>query len=372
MAKRTTKYMIEEPLFNPKSPDASWEFFSCVNRYRTSIHPSISKEKKWVSDYMKWKKFSKEDIDFAQRGGTFHFEMVAPACRICTQADCDAPKDWEETINNHIKLLIRGGKKKKIQRDEREENKPEKVVVSIQERIENQVDEYMESLNIETDKFLLDIKNKPTFDIANWLKNHEIKSIQSAMIAERFEDTLQELKDTYDKKCEQLMEGYDFLTRPQLKKYRDMIQEIIDICNQHSKLSKAVRKPRRKKSQTPGKIIKKLQYCEKSDEYGISSVDPRKIVGANKVVVFNTKYKKLVIFEASPLVDGLSVKGTTIVGFDEKKSKERTVRKPKEIVKDCADSGIRVINNRYNSLTTKESVPTGRINKNCVIIQAIK
>ena len=364
--------MVEEPLFNPKSEDAEWHFFSCVNRYRTGIHPSTAKQKKWLSDYMKWKKYSKEDVDFAQRGPSFDLEMVSPSCRICTQADCDAPPKWQSSITKHITNLISCGKTKRAEREERAENKPEKVVISIQDRIKNQVNEYMEALNVETDKFLLDIKNKPTFDIANWLKNHDVKSAQSAMIAERFEDTLQELKDTYDKKCEQLIEGYDYLTRPQLKKFRDKIQEIIEICKQHSKLSKAVRKPRRKKSQTPGKIVKKLQFCEKSDEYGVSSIDPRKIIGANKVVVFNTKYNKLAIFEASPLVDGLSVKGTTIVGFDDKKSKERTVRKPKELIKDCANSGIRVINNRYNSLKTKESIPTGRINKNCVILQALK
>ena len=106
--------------------------------------------------------------------------------------------------------------------------------------------------------------------------------------------------------------------------------------------------------------------------YGIKSIDPKQIIGANRLVVFNTRYKKLIIFETSPLVDGLSVKGTTIVGFDEKKSKERTVRKPKEILKDCSTKGIRIINNRYNSLSTKENVPTGRMNKNCVILQALK
>ena len=151
-----------------------------------------------------------------------------------------------------------------------------------------------------------------------------------------------------------------------------MLQEVVDTCKQHAKLSKAVRKPRRKKSRTPGQIIKKLQYCEKSDEYGISSIDPRKIVGAGKLIVFNTKYKKLIIFEASPLVDGLSVKGTTIVGFDDKKSREKTVRKPKEILKDCASGGIRLINNRYNTLKTKEKVPTGRMNENCVLLQVLR
>tara|TARA_Y100000593_G_scaffold30978_1_gene61266 strand:+ start:2411 stop:3523 length:1113 start_codon:yes stop_codon:yes gene_type:complete len=370
MAKRT-RQLFEEPLFDSKVEDIEWEFFRCVNTYR-GMGITTSKEKKWVSDYMKWKKYSKEDIDFAQKGSGFNFESVAPCCRICTQSDCDAPPQWQKKIDEHIGSMIRLGKSKKEERALKEANKPVNVRISIQERIKNQVGEYIELLHVETDKFLDNIKDKPKFDIAGWLKNREVKSVQSSMIAEYFEPILQEIKDAYNKTCEQLVEGYDFLTRPQLKKFRDMLQEVVDTCKQHSKLSKAVRKPRRKKSRTPGQIVKKLQYCEKSDEYGISSIDPRKIVGASKLIVFNTKYKKLAIFEASPLVDGLSVKGTTIVGFDDKKSREKTVRKPKEIIKDCATSGIRVINNRYNSLTTKEKVPTGRINKHSVLLQALK
>ena len=242
-------------------------------------------------------------------------------------------------------------------------------------RVTKQAEEVAEHVETWIDGYIENLKNNDynrKKRLINLLTTYKIKKSESKYLAQWFANLKDELGEAIDHKDPDLVEGYDFLTRPQLKKYRDMIQEIVDICNQHSKLSKAVRKPRRKKSQTPGKIIKKLQYCEKSDDYGISSIDPRKIVGANKVIVFNTKYNKLAIFEASPLVDGLSVKGTTIVGFDDKKSKERTVRKPQEIIKDCANSGIRVINNRYNSLTTKEKVPTGRINKHCVILQALK
>ena len=372
MSKRKARLIAEEPLFNQKAQDLEWEFFSCVNRYRTAVHPSTAKEKKWVMDYMKWKKYDKEDVEFAQRGQSFNYEMVAPCCRICTQADCDAPPHWQKSINDHINALINTGKSKKVQRELKDESKPEKVTVTIQERMQNQVDEYMERLSIETDKFLSSIKDKPVFDIANWLKNNEVKSVQSAMIAEQFEPIVQELTDAYDKNCEQLVEAYDFLTRPQLKKYRNLIQEIIDICTEHSKLVKAVRKPRRKKSRTPGQIIKKLKYCEKSDEYGVSSEDPRKIVGANKVILFNEKYRTLTILESSELVDGLSVKGTTIVGFDEKKSKQIKLREPKSFLDVCVNSGIRAINNKYKTLTTKETTAKGRVNDNTIIVKVIK
>jgi len=370
MAKRKLKLLNREPMWDYNADDVEWSFFSCINTYRTSVHPSSKKEKQWVSSYMKWKTYKKEDIEDAQRGSSFYMGLVAPACRICTQSDKDAPVQWQKAINKYISILIIEGKRKRSEKTSK--SIEPKVVISIQERIQNQVNEYTESLNKEIDKFVEHIQDKSTFDIGDWLKTKKIKSTQSAMLATEFQPMLDELEEAYNKKCEQLNEAYDFLTRPQLKKFKNLIQNIIDICNQHSKLSKAVRRPRRKKSRTPGQIIKKLQYCENSDEYNISSIDPRKIIGASKVVVFNTKNKKLAIFEASPLVDGLSVKGTTVVGFDEKKSKEKTVRKPNEILKDCATGGIRLINNRYKSLTTKEKIPTGRLNKNCVILQALK
>ena len=369
--KSRPRHFEEEPLFDHTVEDTEWEFFRCVNTYRRlGITPA--KEKKWVSEYMKWKKYPKEDVEFALRGSGHNFEMVAPCCRICTQADHDAPPNWQKKIDGYLKSMIFQGKSKKEERALREKEKPEKPRVSIQDRIKNQVSEYMESLNTETDKFLDNIKNKPTFDISSWLKNRDVKSVQSSMIAEEFEPILQEIKDAYDKKCEQLVEGYDFLSRPQLKKFRDLIQDIVDTCNEHSKLSKAVRKPRRKKSRTPGQIVKKLKYCEKSEEYGVSSIDPRKIVGASKVILFNEKYRTLTILESSELVDGLSVKGTTIVGFDEKKSKQIKLREPKSFLEVCVNSGIRAINNKYKTLTTKETTAKGRVNGNTVIVKVIK
>ncbi len=72
------------------------------------------------------------------------------------------------------------------------------------------------------------------------------------------------------------------------------------------------------------------------------------------------------------MVDGLSVKGTTIVGIDNAKSVCKRVGRDKSIVKVASSSGIRAINNAYKNLKNKESVPSPRLNSNVVILQAFK
>jgi hypothetical protein len=65
----------------------------------------------------------------------------------------------------------------------------------------------------------------------------------------------------------------------------------------------------------------------------------------------------------------LSVKGTTILGFDIKESKTMTLRKPEEFFKGLA-MGKRALNGAFKKLTTKPTVPNGRVNEECVLLGA--
>jgi hypothetical protein len=65
----------------------------------------------------------------------------------------------------------------------------------------------------------------------------------------------------------------------------------------------------------------------------------------------------------------LSVRGTTILGFDVKESKIMTVRKPEEYFKGLA-MGKRALGAAFKKLTSKPAVPNGRINEECIILGA--
>jgi putative ABC transport system permease protein len=88
-------------------------------------------------------------------------------------------------------------------------------------------------------------------------------------------------------------------------------------------------------------------------------------------IMFNTKNNKATVFVAVEPKSGLSVKGSTIMGFDSAKFFEKTVRKPEDFVKNadgCRKSFTAAV--RYlNGVKTKAGVPTGRVNKHCLILQ---
>ena len=77
------------------------------------------------------------------------------------------------------------------------------------------------------------------------------------------------------------------------------------------------------------------------------------------------------MYDASPLVDGFTIKGTTLVGYDEANSKTKKLRDPKSVLSRMI-GGVRAINNAWETVKTKETKPNGRFNEHTVILQVIK
>ena len=362
---RKTLSLTEEPVWDSTEPN---QFLRCVNWYRTN--GKSTNYKKWTMEYLRKNKVAKKKIDLINKCPNSDFDTIGIYCRISTRSDSPIPSDdgWKTRFDQMLVQLEEKGKKASTREIKAVVDTTPKP--SIQDRMKDQVSDYIESLNRNIDR-LVSAKETPV-SVADFLTRNEIKAPQSAMIAEEFKGLLEELSLALSGEDEQLKEGYSFLRKPELRKFHKYVDDIVRVCEEHCRLKNATRKPRRKKSKTPGQLTKNLKYQEKNEDLGIQSIDPRKIIGAKKVIVFNTKYSILQMYEASELVDGMSVKGTTLVGFDEKKSVQRKVRDPKKILKTCATSGVRAINNAYKSLTTKESLPTGRINANCVILQVFR
>jgi hypothetical protein len=103
-------------------------------------------------------------------------------------------------------------------------------------------------------------------------------------------------------------------------------------------------------------------------EMGLKSEHPTKLVNADEVWIYNTKYRRLTVYK--PADSGLlTVKGTTMINFDITTSISKTLRKP-EVIKDFASMGKRALNTAFKQLTTKPSKPNGRINEECIILKA--
>ena len=111
-----------------------------------------------------------------------------------------------------------------------------------------------------------------------------------------------------------------------------------------------------------------MKYKESEPTIGLASINPISILEANELWVYNTKNRKLMHYVAEPMVGGLGVKGTSLVGFDAKKSTQKTIRKP-EVLKGADKLARTKFEKLYTELTTTDTACNGRINEHCILIK---
>lgn len=245
-----------------------------------------------------------------------------------------------------------------------------KPVVSIQERVREKISEYIAEIEEQVDLFS-ESGYKSEFDMYKWLMNNNVKAQPANAIADYYVPWCDELKETITKKDEQLVEGYSHMKPAQIKKFVEFLDNIIKDATTWGANQKTVRKTRTKKAPSIEKQIAKIKYSKENKELKLVSINPALIIGCNQLWVFNTKYRKLVRYDASGPT-GLSIKGTTLQGYDVETSMSKTVRKPNDVLPRVLNGGKIVIRKLMDELNSKSSVPNGRINGDTVLLRVVK
>ena len=340
---------------------------SAINWY--SNNSSKKELKKYTVEYAKKNSYSKDQIERLESEpfSSFEFSIVGGLCRISNRGFPLTDNLTKFVVENIAPIFQR-----KRVRETSVEDKPK---VSVQDRIANQVREYLSELERYVDSYLDNLINpnsEKMKDLAEWIREKDVKAQQSKMIADWYRPKIEQIQSAIDGDPV-MREGYCFLSMPKLKRYGEFFRNLVNIFDENSKITKAVRKPRTKKKKSPEKQVAKLKY-QKDYLIGskkLTSIDPRDMIGASKLVVYNTKYNKITVYEKSSLVDGFSVKGCTLIGYDEKKSSSKKIRKPESFDFSKFLGGSRAVNNAYKDISTKESTPNGRFNENIILLQAI-
>jgi hypothetical protein len=240
-------------------------------------------------------------------------------------------------------------------------------VVSIQERMDEKARELAGEIEGAIDEFVLS-KGKTAFSAKNYLLAQAVSAPIAKRIGDMFIKTYNELADVINGEDEQLIEGYSNFSKRELKGFHKFVGEIVDDCHQMVQTAKADRAPRKRKPQSPTKLVSKMKFLREFTELNLKSVKPETIIGSSEVWYYNTKYRRVGVYKGEG-GNPLSVKGTTIIGFDVKESQQMTLRKPEEFFKGLA-LGKRALNNALKKLTTKPSAPNGRINEECILLGA--
>jgi hypothetical protein len=245
--------------------------------------------------------------------------------------------------------------------EEKEETKLELPKISIQDRIRERTQDIIGDI-----EELIDSGEE--FSLYDWLKGKEIPATYCSAIIAHYNPWLADMIEAHEGKDEQLKEAYRYLTKKQLKQRIEFFDKLLDDVERYGSVTKKTRAPRKPRTVSVEKKLKSFKYQKEDNTFKIASVNPEKIIGAQELWTFNTKYKTLTVFRALDR-GGLQVKGTSIINYDEKNSfTKRTGRKPEEYVKKVLDGGKIVLRKIMDELKNDAALAY-RINENTILLK---
>ena len=320
---------------------------------------------------------TKEDIAAYKRTKDGRTNVTMGAIASCllrgmpaVRADFNQGRDTTVWLREQIVEVIEAGKND-IEETEAKETKPLVVQPTIQERVKESAYKMTEELEDAIEGFQTDPENfdPKAFKILNLLKGKEVKAAHARLIKTLYSRDLAELEELASGKAdEQLKEGYSHRTKKQIRNLIAFYQEIMSACDMLAQEAKVNRKPRKTKVVPKDKLVAKLKYMKSNEPLKLVSINPADIIGSKELWVFNTKTRKLGKYIAAEFND-LGVKGTTITGFDEFKSVQKTVRKPEDKLKEFKSAGKVQLRKFLEDINATDTKMNGRINEDTVLLK---
>lgn len=284
------------------------------------------------------------------------------------RADFNDGKNTAQWLIQEISTVIQNGKNDV--EPEVIEEKNTMPVVSIQERVREatfgmteEIEETIESFSVDPESF-----DPKAFKVLNLLRGKQVKAAHARIIKDFYQRQYDEYLEVQEGKCDQLKEAYSHLSKAQIKKITVFYHEIISACDMLMQEAKVNRKPRAKKSKPVEKIVEKLKFLKQDEKLKLVSIAPADIVGAKELWIYNTKSRKLGKYIAGEFND-LGVKGTSITGFDEIKSVQKTLRKPEEQLKEFKNSGKVALRKFLDDIKAVDIKLNGRINEDTILLK---
>jgi len=289
------------------------------------------------------------------------------------RADFNQGRDTAAWLRTEIVKVITAGKDDidEVEAKALEAAKPAVYTPSIQERVREAAYRMTEEIENAIESFQADAENfdPKAFKVLNLLKAVEAKAAHARIIKEFYSKDLAELEELASGNAdEQLKEGYSHRSRKQIKNLIAFYQEIMAACTMLAQEAKVNRAPRAKKAVPAEKLVAKLKYKKTDEPLKLVSVNPTDIIGCGELWIFNTKTRKLGKYIAAEF-NVLGVKGTTITGFNEHTSVQKTIRKPEEKLKEFKAAGKVQLRKFLEDINATDTKMNGRINEDTILLK---
>lgn len=342
-----------------------------------NLECSAKELKPAVLKWMAANGFDKKQVEQFKKSKDWRCSSTMGAIASCllkgmqpVRPDFNKGRDISEWLRGRVNRVLEESLQDSVDEPIKEAN-PTALVVSIQDRTRETALEMTSEIEDALESFY---SNKDTFDpksfkVINSLRGKGVKPAHARIIKELYAFNFNELKTLASGKADpQLREGYSHLARKYVNKLIDFYQEVMSACDMIIEEAKVTRKPRTVKEVSKDKLVAKLKYSKQDTTLKLVSINPVDIIGAKELWFYDTHIRKLGKYVAAEFSQ-LGVKGTTITGFDENASVQKSLRKPAEQLAAFKAAGKVALRKFLDEINTVDTKLTGRMNEHIILLK---
>jgi hypothetical protein len=345
------KWLGEEPVFT--KPVTNVEFIKALSWYNSMCTNDEARE--YMDTYLMNLGRNAELKVLKRVSDTWFPNSAAWAARMISKG-YQLPETTKQYIDTKLKEVYARATEPPVTTEDR-------VKVSVQDRMKDKASDLVGEIEA-----LIDSGEK--FSLYDWLQKNKVPATYCSTIVAHYAPWLAELLEAYDNTDKQLKEAYSHFSKKQLTERIKFINSIISDAEKYAGVAKKTRAPRKPRPVSIEKKLKAFKYQKESTDYKIASINPEKLIGAQELWTFNTKYKTISVFRALDRA-GLQVKGTTLIGYDEKTSMTRgTGRQTETLVKQVLAVGKVALRKVLDAAKTTKPLQM-RINENTILLRVV-
>jgi len=360
-----TKYMGTEPYFpvQPEGSERNIALARSFNWYNRFYSKKDAKE--LLCQYLDHNERT-SDAKIVRKVEDREFLMTLCWLARMTLRGLELKEQEQKTLQNEISRLLKVVNKPEVVVVEKESNRP-----NIQEIMREKARDAAGELEGLFDEFCT--TGKTSTKIVDVVAKFNVMPQHIPLIVEVWKKKqieFEELSETDDK---ELKEAYGSLGKIQLRNTLKFIEQVLSDLNSYISIKKASKAPRKKKAIPVEKIVAKLKYLKEfkdpANKIELISIHPTKLHGASEAWVYDTAKRKLHHYIADEYSKTFTVKGNTILGFDNNTSEIKTLRKPGEQLKEIMGSKP-AARKYFKDIKAVATAPNGRFNESMIILKA--
>ena len=290
-----------------------------------------------------------------------------PICSFAKMMINGYPDAIPDFVTNKLDELLTYGN---VKLSEKQAAKPVQAKRTIQDHMRDKQYDIIGELEAQYDAYMAGTELP---DFVTYFRDSKMPQQFVSRIISYYAEIEAELTDSQTKTADaQLKEAYKWVTKADLKRMQLFYSKLTDALNTYGAVKAAVRKARVKKPVSKEKLVKKVKYCTEDTTLNLVSINPVDVIGARELWVYNKKTRKLGKYVAAADSGTLGIKGTAILGYDDKTSVAKTVRKPEVVMKKFMAAGKVALRTWLDEMSTTGVQMNGRLNADTMLLKVQK